>query len=197
MKSSQAEDLILDFKGPFKFTEGDNCLFESEFVSEEGIYLWTIHVPNAGKYYVYYIGETTAFGKRHREHFTHIVGLNYEILDAKSASEGTVNKIWQGMWRDRSPGAVPDVIRLYSSLKTEVLDYLDIIEVFFAPTSLEKGIRKHLEGSIGYNLRYNHPDLKLFYPDDNHIGTKKEPLNRTLRIHLPTPIEGIDTRIKV
>ncbi len=32
----------LHFHGPYKFFEGDNYLFESEFNKSEGIYLWTV-----------------------------------------------------------------------------------------------------------------------------------------------------------
>ena len=189
--------IVLDFKGPYKFTQGENYLFNSEYAKSEGVYLWIIKVKKTNRNYVHYIGETKTFGKRHREHFIHTVGLNYGFIDAKLATEGIVKWAWRGMWRDRSTEAISNVILNYEGLSRMVIEYLNIINIYFAPTKLDRDIRKHVEGSIGYNLRNNYPEYKLFYADDNHIGMKETPINMVLKVILPEPVDGIDNEIMI
>jgi hypothetical protein len=193
--------LALEFHGPFQLTAGLNSLYESEFVRYEGIYLWTIKDEVKNLNYVHYIGETTSFGKRQKEHLTNIVGLNYLILNAEQARLGKFDTLWNGMWRDKSPTAVSSMLESYQKISREqVLDYISLVNVYFAPTKLESGIRKHIEGCIGWNLREKakqEMELKKFYPDDNHVGTMSQKLNRKLIVRLPEPIAGIDPEIEV
>jgi hypothetical protein len=198
----QDNSINLHFHGPFKFTAGDNDLFKSEFARSEGIYIWTIKDEMNNANYVHYIGETFSFAKRMREHFTHIAGLNYRILEPAAARQGIELRIWNGMWKDKTASAVANVLERYEEVTERVVEYVGLINVYFAPTTLETQLRKHVEGCIGWNLRKKNkidPDLKLtrFYPDDNHVGTKSKPIGKTLKIILEEPIAGIDAELGI
>ena len=186
------DTITLDFYGPFKFVRGDNNLFHSDKIRNEGIYIWTIKDENKGINYVHYVGETTSFGKRQREHLIQITGLNYGIWDSEAAKQGISKMIWKGMWRDKSPDAVAFLLDNYADLSKKVKEYIGVINVYFAPTILDKHLRRHIEGCIGWNFRNKYPDLKTFYPDDNHIGTKANRLGQKIILILPEDIAGID-----
>jgi len=184
--------IALNFFGPFKFTKGDNYLFDQPFLKNEGIYIWTIKDETNKINYVHYVGETVNFGKRQKHHFVQMTGLNYLILDADFARQGIEKIIWKGMWRDRTTNAVADLLDNYHHVSKKVTDYIGIINVYFAPTILEKYLRRHIEGCIAWNFRNKYPDLKRFYPDDNHVGTKAQRLGQKLILNLPEDIAGID-----
>ncbi len=184
--------ITLDFFGPFKFIKGENYLYHSEHAGKEGIYIWTIKDEKNNLNYVHYIGETTAFGKRQREHFIHITGLNYRIIDPDAARNGIEKIIWNGLWRDRSPNAIATLLDNYDQSTKKVKEYIGLINIYFSPTTLEKHLRRHIEGCIGWNFRNNYPNLKTFYPDDNRVGPRLEPLGQKLIVNLPEAIAGID-----
>ncbi len=190
------ENLSLHFNGPYSFTKR-NSLFYSEHADKEGIYLWVIKDTEHNVNYIHYIGETTNFRKRHREHIIHILGLNYYIINAKQARKGIHEVIWSGMWRDKSKDAVGNTIEQFDSVADHVTNYIDCIDIYFAPTNLPSNTRKHIEGSIGWNLRNKYPELNTFYPKDNHIGTSKENLNLEVLISSDEPIAGVDSRLNI
>ena len=187
----------LHFSGPYSFRDGDISLFHSPHAKSEGIYLWVIKDRTTNQNYIHYIGETKSFAKRQSEHITHILGLDYMILDAESAVRGVEKVLWKGMWRDRTLGRIEKTLATYDSLSSKVTDYISIVDVYFTPTNLPSDIRKHVEGSIGRNLRDDHPDHTLFYPDDNHIGTKANKLGETITITSDEPILGLDSEIEI
>jgi hypothetical protein len=188
---------VINFSGPYSFLKGDNSLFNSEFTQDEGIYLWVIKDTKHNINYIHYVGETIRFAKRQREHIINILGLNYYIIDADFARQGEHKILWNGMWRDRTNNAPGNAIDIYDSLSKDVEKYLSCIDIYFAPTDFSRNIRRHVEGSIGWNLRNNHYDLTVFYPDDNHIGTMKESLNEIIDINSSEPIAGLDNKIKI
>lgn len=120
MTDAGDETITLNFHGPFKFTKGDNYLFRTSFVKNEGIYIWTIKDETNNTNYVHYVGETTAFGKRQREHLIQMTGLNYRIIDADFARKGIEKIVWNGMWRDRSPDAVVNLLDNYNEVSRKV-----------------------------------------------------------------------------
>ncbi len=187
----------LHFHGPFTFLGGERSLFHSEYAKDEGIYLWIIKQEKSNANFIHYVGETTNFAKRQREHIIHILSLDYMILDVHAAKNGIRKELWNGMWRDKSENAVLRTIENYTEVSKYVIDYIKIIDVFFAPTELPNDIRKHIEGSIGWNLRNNHPEYKTFYPDDNQVGTKSEKLGDKLLISCDEIIMGLDSVIMI
>jgi hypothetical protein len=191
-QNSLNQSITLDFYGPYKFTKGDNYLFDSEHIKCEGIYFWTIKDEINNKYFVHYVGETISFGKRQREHIIHLTGLNYRIIDADFARQGIEKIIWNGLWRDKSLSAVATLLDNYNEVTKKVVDYIGLIDIYFAPTKLETHLRRHIEGCLGWNFRNKYPDLKVFYPNDNHVGTKAQRLGQKLIVNLPESIEGID-----
>jgi hypothetical protein len=85
---------------------------------------------------------------------------------------------------------------MYSIHVDSVLEYIGALEIFVAPTTHEPQLRKHIEGSIGWNLRKNHPEAKALYPDDNHVGTGAT-RGWGLQITSDVPIAGLDERISL
>jgi hypothetical protein len=184
--------ITLHFHGPLKFINGDKYLIDSEFVNSEGIYIWTIKDEKNSINYVHYIGETGSFGKRQREHFLSITGLNYRIIVPFYARQDIEKIIWNGMWRDRSYRAAASLLENYGEVSKSVVEYIGILNVYFAPTTIEPHLRKHIEGCLGFNFRNKYPDLKIFYPDDNRVGTKEQWLGDKLSIVFDEEIAGID-----
>ncbi|MBW6533936.1 MAG: hypothetical protein K0B11_02925 [Mariniphaga sp.] len=185
----------LDFYGPFKFTRGEKYLFHSDKINNEGIYIWTIKDEYKGINYVHYVGETTLFGKRQREHLIQMTGLNYGIWDAELAKQGISKMIWNGMWRNKSSDAVALLLDNYADLSKNVKDYIGLINIYFAPTTFTTNLRRHIEGCIGWNLRRKYPEFKIFFPDDNHIGTKANRLGQKIFLNIPEDIAGIDKEL--
>lgn len=179
------EKIVLDFQGPFKFT-GEKSLFCCPLAKKAGIYIWTLRDELHDVNYVYYVGETTCFAKRQREHFKGIMGLDYRILDVEAAKQGIEKIVWDGMWRDKSDKATDNLLNIYKDVSHKAVEFIQYKDIYFAPTNVETQLRKHIEGSIGWNLRNHHKDLNLFYPDDNHIGTSRHRYNMILEeIYLP------------
>jgi len=121
-----------------------------------------------------------------------MTGLNYRIIDPDFARQGIEKIVWNGMWRDKSLSAVATLLDNYNEVTKKVVDYIGLINVYFAPTNFETDLRRHIEGCLGWNLRNKYLDLKIFYPDDNHVGTKAQRLEQKLLINLPENISGID-----
>jgi len=138
------------------------------------------------------VGETVSLGKRHREHLIHILGLNYGIYDPEMAQQGISQRLWKGLWRDKTADGPSAQLKAYEGIHRDVLRYLSILNIFFAELNVDKRLREHVEGCIGWGLRNNHPEHKVLYPDDNHIGTMKEKQNGELHITVSETIRGID-----
>ncbi len=101
------------------------------------------------------------------------------------------------MWRDKTTDAVASLLDNYNRVSNSIVAYIELINVYFAPTTFETDLRRHIEGCIGWNLRNNYPDLKIFYPDDNHGGTKANRLGEKLTLILDEPIAGIDNELTI
>jgi hypothetical protein len=188
-------DINLNFVGPFTFLDGSNCLFRSPLAASSGVYLWTIKQDFDNTHLIHYVGETAAFGKRHKEHLIHILGLNYGIFDPDKARQGVCELLWKGLWRDKTADGPPQQLQAYQRVHQDVVRYLSVLNVFFAELEVEKYLRKHIEGCIGWHLRNNHQEHKALYPDDTRIGTKKEKNRGNLRITMPEVIRGLDAII--
>jgi len=195
--SNNIQSITIDFNGPLKFHKGEYYLYNTDFLNSEGIYIWTIKNEKNGNNYVHYVGETASFGKRQKEHLIQMAGLNYRIIDADFARQGIEKIIWNGLWRDKSTNAVATLLENYNEVANKVIDYIRLINIYFAPTTFEKHIRRHVEGCLGWNLRNKYSNLKTFYPDDNHVGTKADRLGKKLIVNLPEPILGIDRELLI
>lgn len=183
----------LNFARPFTFTDGNTRLFHSTFSASSGIYLWTIKQDSDNTDLIHYVGETASFGKRHREHLIHILGLNYGIFDPEKAREGISELLWKGLWRERTAGGPLLQLEAYQRIHQDVIRYLSILNVFFAElNNVDNQIRRHVEGCIGWHLRNNHPEHKGLYPDDNQVGTMKEKNKGNLLITVSETIRGLD-----
>ncbi len=184
----------LTFTGPFTFTEPAS-VFQAPCSASAGVYLWTIRQNADDAYLIHYVGETASLGKRHRVHLTHILGLNFGIIDPVKAREGICEWVWKGMWRDRTATGPSRALYAYRDMQDMVLAKLDCIDIFFAETDVDAKLRKHIEGCIGWNLRNNHPEWKALYPDDNHVGASAVRDHGELKITAPVLIRGLDAAI--
>jgi hypothetical protein len=193
--AAEQTDIKLDFKGPFTFNRSGNYLFESQFAKSPGIYLWTIKQRNNKSHLIHYVGETVSFAKRQKEHLIHILGMNYGIFDPEKAQDGICEIVWPGLWRKRSSKGPCQLLDSYQSNHNTVIEYITILNVFFAEIDIETHLRRHIEGCIGWNLRNNHPEDKILYPDDNHVGTKKEKDIGQLFVSSDEYIRGLDSVI--
>ena len=194
-QSDSTSDVSLNFVGPFTFTEGAASVFEAPCSQAAGIYLWTIRQRSDNAHLIHYIGETKKLAKRHREHLIHILGLNYGMLDPKKAQEGECEWRWNGLWRDKSPGGPSKQVAAYRKHHHDVVTYVSIINIFFAELNTETRMQRHIEGCIGWNLRKKHPEHKMLYPDDNHIGKMAGSSQGELLITATETIRGLDERI--
>lgn len=185
-------DIALNFVGPFTLVDGKACVFHSAFAASPGIYLWTIRQDYDDTHLIHYVGETVSLGKRHREHLIQILGLNYGIFNPDKARQGVSELLWKGLWRDKTATGPLMQLEAYRSIHQDVLQYLSILNVFFAELNADSNLRKHVEGCIGWNLRNNHREHKALYPDDNHVGTMKDKTNGNLYISVPETIKGLD-----
>ena len=191
------QSLPLHFNGPLTFKPGDRCLFTSPLRDSACVYLWTNRSDRDHRHYIHYVGEAKSFAKRHREHLIHILGLNYGIFDPTAARQGIQRLVWPGLWRDKSPDGPGRLLEQYGQITSMVIDYVSSMTVFVAETDVEAGLRKHIEGSIGWNLRNNHKDCKMLYPDDNHVGRNVTSASIRLEITADETIAGLDPEMEI
>jgi hypothetical protein len=139
-------NISLNFEGPFTFTGGDNSVFHSPLAASSGIYLWTVRQRRDNTHLIHYVGETVSLGKRHREHLTHILGLNYGIFCPDKAQEGVCELVWEGLWRDKTSSGPTRQIEAYQTVHDNVTRYLSVLNIFFAELNSDNQLRKHIEG---------------------------------------------------
>ncbi|MBK7552198.1 MAG: hypothetical protein IPI61_11230 [Syntrophaceae bacterium] len=125
----------------------------------------------------------------------HILGLNYGIFCPDKAQEGVSELVWAGLWRDKTPNGPTRQIEAYQRVHGDVIRYLSVLNIFFAELKIDNQLRKHIEGCIGWNLRDNHPESKVLYPDDNHIGVLPNRNHGELLITSSEIIRGLDSRM--
>lgn len=191
------ESIRLDFSGPFTFTEGESSVFRSPYAKSQGIYLWAIKQKEGNYHLIHYIGETTSFAKRQKEHLIHILGLNYGIFDPEKVQSGELEVLWRGLWRIKNADGPGLQMLAYPQLSSVVLGYISVLKIFFAELNVVGDLRKHIEGCIGWNLRNNHKDYDSLYPRDNHVGRKTIQSIGELLISCPADIKGLDQIIKI
>lgn len=78
-----------------------------------------------------------------------------------------------------------------------VTGYIEHIAIYFARTRFPREIGRHVEGCIGWNLRNNYRELNIFYTADNHVGTMKDRLGKTITITSDQPIAGLDPELDI
>ncbi len=186
--------LELDFKGPYRFVGRDRSVFEAPCAASPGVYLWTVK-QHDGTHMIHYIGQTSAFAKRQREHLIQVLGLNYGIFNAEKAQTGVSELIWPGMCRKLPEEGPLQAMEEYKRINEKVLEYLSVLNVFFAEADVGRSLLRHIEGCIGWNLRNNHPESKALFPDGVRVGTLMQKDHGLLRIRSTEPIRGLDAEI--
>lgn len=181
----------LHFNGPLSFSPGERSIFHCDARTSSCVYLWTIRSAVNQRYYIHYVGEAASFAKRQRDHLVHILGLNYGMFDPDSARQGVSKLVWRGLWRDRSADGPGRTLAEYVQMSSIVEQYLAALNVFVAPLDADRALRRHVEGSIAWDLRRNHPDDCALYPADNHVGVGRTPRSMRLLITSDLPIAGL------
>jgi len=69
--------------------------------------------------------------------------------------------------------------------------------VFAAQIASDTQKRRHIEASIAWNLRNNHPEAKALYPDDNRVGSGRSKVFIRLEITSDEPIAGLDPVLEI
>ena len=185
----------IHFHGPFAFRAPGNTIANSEFAKSEGIYLWTL--SDSDSIYIHYIGETTSFLKRQKEHLLNILSLNYGLFSPNAVAENSPTPIYGGAWRDKSSDPLTGAIENWDIYKDQIIPYIDSLHVYFAETACDTSARRHIEACIAHDLRVNHPEDKLFYPDDNRTTMRKVKLGYHLRVHCSDNIKGLSDSIEI
>ena len=185
----------LHFHGPLTFVDHGRGIARAPFARSEGIYLWCL--GEGDRRFIHYVGETTDFLKRHKEHVTNILGANYGIFRADAVASDDPSPIFGGMWRDGSADAITATVGQWQGLQRDVLAYLASISVFFAPTTLPDDTRKHVEGRIARQLTERHAREARFYPPDNWTKTLPDPIGHAIEITSDLPIQGLDALLEV
>jgi hypothetical protein len=185
----------LHFHGPYTFVDYGRGLASCRFADDAGVYLWVLR--DGERRFVHYVGETVRFLARHKEHLTQILGLNYGIFRADAVAADDPAPIFGGMWRDRSADPMTPTLARWRELQDAVLAYVDVLEVFFAPTgTLPVQERKHLEACIARQLRERHPRAARFYPADNRTILRSMQGVR-IAVSAERSIEGLDAEVEV
>jgi hypothetical protein len=143
------------------------------------------------------VGETTSFMKRHKEHLTQLLGLNYGVFRADAVAADDASPIFfAGMWRDKSEDPLTNTVHAWLRLQREIHANVESVEVFFAPTELSSEMRKHVEACLARQLRTRHPEAARFCPADNRTVQRKMQGMR-ISVTADVPIEGLDPAIEV
>ena len=74
----------LHFHGPFTFVDHGRGIATCEFTHSAGVYLWVL--TDGTSRYVHYVGQTSSFLSRHRDHLIHILSLNYGLFCADAVT---------------------------------------------------------------------------------------------------------------
>ena len=187
-------ELKLHFHGPFSFAGGEHSVFISPVSDRPCIYIWTMKYEGAN--YIHYIGETKkSFLKRQLEHLRNILGMEYGLYDVQKTSTGVLQLIWNGFGINRNIKKREDlsntILAAYESRNAEILEYVRGISIFSAPIYIEDGLRRHLEGCIGWSLRDNHKEYSSLYPLACRCN-KGKMLGKVLYVTCDEPIMGLD-----
>lgn len=186
--------ISLHFHGPFTFVDHGRGIAGSEFAKQEGLYLWT--KTDGTRRFIHYVGETTNFLKRHKEHLTQMLGLNYGVFRTDAVAVDDPTPIHGGMWRDKSEDPLTRTVQAWLRLQKEIFANVESVEVFLAPTTLTNEVRKHVEGCLARQLRLRHPVEARFYPGDNRTIPRKT-VGAAVRVTSDLPIEGLDAVLEV
>lgn len=176
---------VIDLKlfGPYKLLGNNNSFFDNDISKKNGIYLWTINYENG--YLVHYIGETSrSFRIRMQEHIINILGGFYGVWDPEMLKQGKLQFVWKGLWRKDSKENINDYIDKYENFAPIFKKYLQLQSIFLAPLSVDKYLRRLIEGHIAKKIMEAPPPINNLLPTDNRYGYLYRKNNETLIVKL-------------
>jgi hypothetical protein len=186
----------LEFSGPFKLCGTKrHLLFDSDQARLSGIYLWAVRFKDG--FLIEYAGETgRSFFQRMKEHMIQCLGGNYRVYEAEALLKGEKRVLWNGMWRKGTHALMPEFVEKYVALAPKIRDYLSALEVFVAPTQVDKRTRRRIEGAVAQALRTKPAPVGTFFADDvRFVGRKVNETPIEVRIHLNRNLLGLDSHL--
>jgi len=180
----------LVFHGPYVLVStGSDVLGDCPFKEERGVYLWCIPTQEFG-FVVDYVGETgDSFYRRSKEHVIRTLGGDYEICDPTALTRAEYSIIWQGLWRKGTRHKLPEYLARFVDLAPRIRDFLQLQQIFVAPTVVDDRVRKRLEASIAALVRSTTPCL--LSPDIRYVHSRQlEPIVQ-FSLRFPCAIHGL------
>ena len=144
------KEINLNIKGPFSlFGNSDfDYFFNSPFIKDKGIYLWT--VPYNNSELVYYVGETGRnFEIRMTEHIQNYLSGEYGINEPEQLKKGKRVRIWEGTWRGEK---VENFLSKYEEFIPKIFELLKLYRFYLIPMNFETNLRKRIEGELCKHL---------------------------------------------
>ena len=155
----------LRFQGPFPLcSETADVLADCEFKNQPGIYLWVVR-QLTGSYRIEYIGETSCFYKRSKDHIKETLCGNYRIPNPDQRRYGIQTLIWRGLLQRDMRDRLHEFLREYEKLAPSVRKYLLTTELFLAPCDCERRVRQRIEGALAKHLCADAQASTLFQSD--------------------------------
>jgi len=156
-------EINLNIEGPFSLFENSDFdyFFNSPFIKDEGIYLWT--VPYKDSELVYYVGETGRnFEIRMIEHIQNYLSGEYGINEPEQLKKGKRVRIWEGTWRGEK---VENFLGKYEEFIPKIFELLKLYRFYLIPMNFEINLRKRIEGEL----------CKHLFDQGSIIGNFQEP----------------------
>ena len=196
------------FQSPVKIDQ----LGQQDYANKGGIYIWTLHDQKNNIRYMHYIGETYGFYGRFKSHLTDLLGMQYRTYDIQDSRKGINNKIWTGMWKDKSLNSFARTLEAYKKHSKQVLEYAKEIDLHFgivdfegveietewdiSDSRKEALVRRHIEGDIAWSYREQYPELQVMYEADNMTGRQEVVLDKPIPVTSEVEIKGLISEIK-
>ena len=150
--------LAIEFLGPYSWHGAPDApsVFTAPVASQQGIYLWTIALPDG--YITYYVGETgRSFALRMAEHFQEHAACMYTLYEPEQFARGTKVKLWPGRW-GREKRSIADCVSQSVVFAPQIAATTQLFRFFLGTTTCDRRIRQRAESGIADCL-YNTPGM--------------------------------------
>ena len=150
--------LSIEFLGPYSWHGAPDApsVFTAPVASQQGIYLWTIALPDG--YITYYVGENgRSFALRMAEHFQEHAACMYTLYEPEQFARGTKVKLWPGRW-GKEKRSIADCVSQSVVFARQIAATTQLFRFFLATTTCDRRIRQRAESGIADCL-YNTPGM--------------------------------------
>ena len=150
--------LPLEFLGPYSWHGAPDApsVFTAPIASHQGIYLWTIALPDG--YATYYVGETgRSFALRMAEHFREHAACMYTLYEPEQFACGVKVKLWPGRW-GKEKKSIAACVAQSVVFAPQIAATTQLFRFFLAPTTCVRRTRQRAESGIADCL-YDTPGM--------------------------------------